>query len=804
MNQFFLYPFKYQVGKIDEKETSFTILFCEGSIGSKASLSTEIRQYYEQHEQTDIFIAIGAKDIASDLINAFDSNKEETFRYIPKSNFQNIITNTFVYSFDEFGNLSLIYSGGGQLREIPEGAINEGLLTIFKSRGGLIESNEGHHYVFPSGKHCSKFLRTGNILLHSAEIFFIAFSLLPYFSSERHSNIFCDTSSINSIAFALQDLKRRLIMFKGEKYSMVPMDSFSSYEGMVKVTSKRLEKSFILISASTSANILQRISKAHPILNKEDIKILFYLGPLDQYNDNKSQILCNLTKNDSNSNGIDIYTTYHSGDCALCSQGSFPVKINGDVFFPENPKVELLSINTRYVPRGLSVFMEQFQSTDNEQDHFIKVNYKENNDPELKYEIYLDMHYVFKSFKENRGKYSGFQQKLNDYINQYIPSNVRYLVCLPDEGSVAMAEYVLSRISENYIESRIPSILRFEETDLIEKSEEGSIVIIAACVAKGKNLLYLSRAFRQHDKLKLVYFIGISRMNNEQTHGFLKSNLKYGKYGQETYSYYVIESLNCNNEVKSTAWTRERNFMLKFQEFVNENYNDTSFYGRIQKRIEELENSVSNDQRGLANNLFFPSIFNSDPLNIRKNYAFLDYTNYHGHLSQADVYFTINSIIHKLRNNQSSPKMQQSEHVRVLLDPYNFNRFNDGIIQASFLRSCTINELCYHIDHNASIEMMGILETLIRFNNSEQGEALLEFLYALASGNLSIMDEHLQYICNLVEKDIKNEWAIYLIKYIKSTRLDESDRYYSQKKIIELQAEEIRSLKLQLANGQPG
>lgn len=795
MNQFFLYPFKYKAkdAKGGLKNVTATVLFCEGSSGLRlTNLSAEIQLYYELHEQTDELFVIGGKNINSDLIKAFIDNKEDTYRYIPKSNRENLIENTSIFTFDEKGTCSAIYSKESRHTTLPDQILNEGLLTIFTKRGGLIESNAGHHYIFPSGKHCGKFLRTGNILLHSAEIFFIAFTLLSIFDPNRHQNIYCDTSSINTLAFALQELRRRLLP-TGEKFTMVPVDSFSSYEGLVKVTSKRLEKSLILISASTSANILQRINNAHPILDKQDMKILFYLGPEEQYSYNKAQILCNLTKYDNQSNGIEIYTTYHASDCALCNEGSHAIKINGDVFLPENPKIELLSITAKDPPVGMSDFMRQFQSSNVTNEHFVKVNYKENNDPELKYEIYLDMFHVISSIINGTNRYKSFHEKLDDYINQHIPSNTRYFVCLPDEGSIVLAGYILSTIGCNYVQERLPRILKFDETDAISKEDEGSIVIVASCVAKGKNLLYLSRAFRRHDKLKLVYFIGISRMTNDQIQGFLKSNLKHGKYGGETYSYYTIETFNCTNEVKDTAWARERKFLLKFQEFVD----DEDLFNEIQTRISYLENSVSRTEKGMANGLFFNSVFDGAPLHLRKNYAFLKYTEYHGNVSQADVYFTVNAIVHKLRNNKSSPKLQQTEYVRILLDPLNFNRFNDGIIQASFLRSCNINELCYHIYPPASFEIMGILETLIKYHNSEQGEALLEFLYALACGQMTMKDEHLQNVAYLAKKSVcqNNKLAHYLVKYIEEEVLYDYGAYISQKGLIQKQAEEIRKLK---------
>ena len=66
---------------------------------------------------------------------------------------------------------------------------------IFKNNGGLVESTPDHHFVFPSNKHCSKFIRTGNVLINQSEIFFLGVQLLKYIQGKNI--IYCDTSSIN-------------------------------------------------------------------------------------------------------------------------------------------------------------------------------------------------------------------------------------------------------------------------------------------------------------------------------------------------------------------------------------------------------------------------------------------------------------------------------------------------------------------------------------------------------------------------------------------------------------------------------
>lgn len=801
MNQFYIYSFNYNKelpGNCDHEDqeikvtrTSATVIFCENDHNMISNLQSEIKTFYETNAQTDEIFVFGGEDLRTSLLQAFDAKTDETFRHIPTARLDHLINHLFVFTYDEKGAWRSIKGKCYIKREIYYRMFNEGLQKIFQNRGGLIQSKEAHHYVFPSGKHCDKFLRTGNILLHSSEIFFIAFNLLKYFDTDRHNQIFCDTSSINSLAFALLELKRRLMKaIHNKDIKTKPVESFSSYEGIVKADGKRLESSLILISASTSSNIIQRIIAAHPIVQEGDIQILYFLGLEETYHQKKAHIVCNLTHGETNPNGISLYPTYTSANCQLCDNGSHSVKINGDIMLPESPKINRLILGKKDAPPNMGRFSQEFSAFEKDTDNIIKVNYKEGPQRDLQYELYFDIHSVIDALMRNKNRYKAFKAKLDDYINQYIPANVKFLICLPDEGSQLMADYILSRINSNMAPGKEPAKVKFKEVDKIipPKEEdaakvEGSAVIIGSCISNGKNLLYLSRSLRSMDKLKLIYFIGLSRTSSEQQLEFLKSNLTQGIYGKESNSFHTVENFYFTNEVKNTSWLREIEFIKQFNDFIelysseSLDLNPISLF--LDQRADMLNDSMSNTQKGLANKLFYPSVYDRGDLILRKNYAFLAYPKYHINLSQADVYFTISSILNKLRNAREGDNLKQSEYVRNLLDPNNFNRYNDGIIQSSLLRAAHVNEISYHIDDELSLEMKGILETLISNYNSEQGEALLEFLYALASKKMTLQPAHLAGICQMVHKEVKDLMAIAMALYIEIEVLKEYNKQTS-------------------------
>lgn len=811
MNNFYIYRYTYEkTNSHDEKyKVHATVIFCHTEDIEMSILKSEIKVFYERHHHADEIYVIGGDYLKKRLIEVFETNQEDSFLHIPKVKREHLKEHTTIMSFNKDGKLSVLNGKAEPTKLFLGGLVNEGMLKIFINRGGLIESEGTHHFVFPSGKHCNKFLRAGNILLHSSEVYFIAFNLLRFFDENNQTQIFCDTSSINTLAFALQELKRRL----NKKFKVFPVESFSSYEGLYEKKGGHFSSALILISASTSANILQRILKASQSAKKENIVILFFLGSQNSYVENKERILCNISHSKENPNGIAFYDTYTVQDCVHCKSGSYPVEVVGDVFLLEKPKIHRITIKKDDSPKGLSSFIKEFKSLAKDDQNVFKVNFKENRSIVNKYDFYFDMHLVLENIIQKKEQYKTFQKKLTDYINQYIPSNVKYLIHLNDEGSITLANLIKEQITSN------PTIVSQDAMESIIENLDGSAVVVASCIANGKNLLYITRSLRNREKLKIVFFIALTRTKNKEQLDFLKSNLKQGMYGGETNTFVSVYNFYCCNDSLNSNWINEIEFLKKLKHFSEENSLESSVTEEfINKRISLLNESMSVEKCGLANQIFLPNVYKDVELDLRKNFAFFDFHEYVGKISQADVFFTIGSVINELRNSETLKRnLRQSEYVRNVLDPANFNRFNDGVIQAAILRAAYSSELSYSLDNDLSNDMKNILEAMIAYPDSDQGEALLEFLYAIAIGRMSLKEDHLMYIYSLIvskmtEDKYKNElvglYAEFIMKEVmkppKSLTdenrklLEERNRLLERVKQMEMEIVELKGVQKQV------
>jgi hypothetical protein len=769
MNNFYIYKFNYkETDNGSDKVVSASVIFCDRLDINESNLKEEIRKFYETNYQTDQIFVIGGDYLKARLKEVFEENQDSTFIGIPKRQETFLKENLYVLTFNKIGNATC------DDKKIPKGFLSsfrhEGLQHIFIKRGGLITSQGSHHFVFPSGKHCDKFLRTGNILLVSSEIYFIAYCLLKHFDESKHDQIYCDTSSINSVAFALTELKNRFIEEQFRK--QISIESFSSYDGLYKNELSYTKNAFLIISASTSSNIIAYILNGHKMIDRENITILYFLGEKKNYINVKDKVICNLTHTDDNLNGIPFYNTFKEEDCEHCEKGSYPVEVAGDVFLLERPKINPVVLSVKHPENYLSDLLLEFKSK-KQKDNIFKVNYKENSNS--KYEVYINFYEILYGIK--KGRYVKYKQKLNDYINQYIPSNVQYIISLNDKASDNLSKYIIDKIRPNYLKSKQPKKITQDQLALIKKDVEGTAVVVGSCIANGKNLLFISRALRKHDKLRIVYFVGISRTRNKEYLSFLKSNLKHGGYGSESSSFIEVESIFCNNDSKNTSWLKEIKFLKDFSNFIKDEmplFNSTVKY--LEERKKTLQVSSGDKERGLALKLFYPRLLlkGSEELEIRKNFAFFNFDKYDEDVSQADIYFTISNIINTLRNSDKQDRtLKQTVFVRSILDPANFNRFNDGIIQASILRAANPEELSYGIDYDLSQEMTNTLETVIKYNNDEQGEALVEFLFAIATKKLTLKKIHLQKIIDLINEKCKADLVKCFSKYIDAKVLNE-------------------------------
>lgn len=754
MKNYFI--FSYEDFMSSDEKIKVTVIFIHQQIiRSQNALSQEINTFFQENSLTDKLVVLLPDYLDVDSKKFIVEDYVETFIRIPGKSNEYFEENLLVCSYDDQGGQKKIF-GKKIENEVKfyEVLYRNGNTTIFQKNGGVVESTPDHHFVFPSNKHCSKFLRTGNVLVHQAEVFFLSVQLLKYFDDKKY--VYCDTSSINTLPYAVLELKRRF----GKDFLSPTIYSFSSYDFFESSEENFPRNALILISSSTSGNIIDRLVQEQRA-EKEQIKVIYFLGEEKKYLNKKENIICNLTYDEKKfPQGEQIFESADNASlCNLCKNNSRPINIRGDVFLTIQPKVHkhLLTIKQECIPSTVSPFVNEFRKKGGDIE-IIKVYHKDN-DANRNYEIYFD--YI--NLISNVENFKKYKSSLDKSINKYVPANLKYIVHLPDDGSQKLAEYIVNTIPKPID----PKLIKLESnfTENFDSQEKGAVLVVASCITTGKKLLQISRLLRKFDGLDSIYFVGVFRPLNESFASDLINDLKKGISKADERPFIAIETIYTAIRQQNTSWSEEISFI---EELLSENDEDSNLYKYFDIRINFLRQNKST--RGFANNLFLKK-YDGQELKLRKSFAFWKFPYKESEINDSEVYFTISSIINNLENREINnlPSLKQTNYVRNLLSPRNFHRFNDGIIQASLLRASKVDYLSYDLDDEANLQMTEFLLSVISQFESEDGEALMEFLLAIGMKKLKLKKNDLEIVLQKssnISNQLISEFSNYLISIL--------------------------------------
>jgi hypothetical protein len=612
-----------------------------------------------------------------------------------------------VWMFDEFGNLA---DKAG--RAIPVSTANNvrsaGLLEICRAREVVIETHASFHYVKPSGHHVDRFVRAANAMVRSPEVAFMAAWILRYLQHEIRV-VHCDTSGIAALAYAVLHLK---FLF-AKRALPIAVTSFGSYQGLEQDALESPAACLVLISASTSGSMAKLIADRSSV-PANAIVTVFYLGEHAP----QGNVLCDLT-GPRTPGGPEPARNQKEEACKLCARGSIPLRMEGDGFVPEPPKVTLCLIQQTHLPEWLHSFAAASvpsravrcavsrQGTDTTD------------------EIYLDARKLIHEASELKAKWTRL-------LSLGIPADVARIVFFEDDpASKAFAseirEYLKIRAA------KMPSMIGMGRNIPLVSADlksDGATVVAVSAVVKGRRITSVSRDLRDSPG-PIVYLAGVSRTESAAVHRRIRANLVKSVTGVEHALQTAAEIYvpPCRADSVS-SWACERRLLEEWS-------NRKQLPDVIARRLDLLLNSVEDGERGFRNATFLPDLAGA-PLRLRSNSIFFPKDVIASAVSQADVFFVVSAVLHKLRGEPSgNGSLGRGIRHHALLDPANFERFTDGVIQAAFLRAALPIELDYAVDGTSSANMLEFLRSMFR-NLDAHGEAALEFAMAIATERLRL------------------------------------------------------------------
>ncbi len=617
-----------------------------------------------------------------------------------------------------------------------------GMLKIFKKRDALLVCPPTYHFAKPSGMHSDRFIWAANTLVDGAEIMFIAAQCLPFITSQI-LHYYCDTGAIATLAFAIDSLIRRF----DNDVQPGTVNTFGSYEGLKTFEFQDCDSSIVLVSASTTGNLENQIKGKEPRFNPKSIITLFNASP-----DNNSQIIMDLTAPNICEETIGNFTSHPESDCPHCKRKSIPVPMFGDHFIPVRANTRSIQVKQTDAPKWLYRFLELTGKM-----CVLKAHFKSKYSMNATANVFLDMENIIDNWDEE----NGIVIRLKRLIAQNVPVATRRIVHLDDPASNKFANRILQHLSTFIADTSQIEVVPASQCQSLEILEEGATVVAAAVIASGYSLLGVSQVLRQIQNSKaLTFLVGLSRMSSKSDCNKLENNIRMGEVARD-FAYHRAESISLPLDPIGigSSWSDELILLEDLSYSVPETNKP-----ELEERIDLIRNSQDSSVRGLANKLFWHKEDTSE-LSIRRGFVFFPESMAESPnlCSQGDVYFAIVSVLHYMRNREEdSDALRQTEYERRVISPLVFDRFNDGVIQASFLRAAVNPELDYATSKDESNLMAVILHSILDAADSEKSEAKREFILALALRRLTLTQSDMNLLIDKYS-EVETDWLCIML-----------------------------------------
>lgn len=615
-----------------------------------------------------------------------------------------------VASFDEQGKVtapaSSVLQGkmkltAGDFKEI----IHSGTHHLVSSRGAVLVAPHAHHFVHPRRKHSRAFFRAANALIQGEEIGFLALALLPYLAVYAEK-VWIDSSSIASLVYATCALKSRL---SPAATSSIQIQSFLSYEGLDQLWIQDQTKELVLISATATGSLPELVA-GRTKLPAHRIITLF----------STARSVSGTVVFDAReaTTGLEplMLETFDDITCPWCQDGFRLITFVGDQFLRDAATISPYTLVETAATPAFKAVMKKYRG----QNAFSLRLDREH----AGHGLFVDLEHTLLATES--------RSAISKLVQRNVPASTSHILPTAGEDSKRLAEIVADEVHALGLQR--PFVLDISKPDDATRDRKG-VVIVAATVSSGQSFQDASRDLRTPFKnLPRTYFAGLSKHSTAEHQGTLLKDLEHNNK-EYKHTFCAVDAMTLPHQNRYLAWKRELEFWTKVLLDQSKNRADAEGLKFAERRRRTLSNII------VDNDFFLPNT-GGHALELRPSFAFWE-PGYGPEIRQGDVFATIAGILENRRTpsktGQAAPLSQSPFHMTVLSSE-NFTRFNDGIIQASLLRAAFPHELSYAdpqmASHSAKIGHL-VLKMLER-HAENQGEAVLEFLVALATRRMTL------------------------------------------------------------------
>jgi hypothetical protein len=631
----------------------------------------------------------------------------------------------FAY-YDEYGAITTYTNAAGTARNLSkllvngtEKVVKAGMTKLVKCTSVLTKAPAGFLFSKPSSRSSNYFIRAENLLSETLHAHFLAFASLKMLklaalgAMGEPDTIYLDTMAFLPIAFSIQ-----LYQAKFGKQAIQNIKSFHSHDGLKDGALPNGASALCLISASTNCG-----------LAKEWVRI----------NSAPSTRVATFLSFQSTSEACTILHTLEQPDDfemladAESSESRQMIRIHGERFVAQHTETRLLNISMEHLPEGLQKRFYSFMGKN------LFRCFSEIPNRNRRRTVCID--------KDNLVKTSGFEEWFQQCLDEESPASTSLVIYDNDSASEYLAVETLKFLHDKGLTKC--EMINEEKLDTAREIH-GSVIIVAAAAERGSVLLSISRRLRSAQKSGTrLYIVAALFGRSYELMKDLGSNLTQPPKGHRRYVFKKYMEIPAASLASANHWSQE---YKQLGEMVSVNGAETPpiFMGRIA----EFDTSMA---AGFGAEAFWRSSFTNKELKLTKGFAFVDGTQDVTNASSVDIFLTILWILQNARENaKNAKKLESGELQQVLLTPDVFSRYDDGIIQAAFLRAALPSELDYSAHETYSTSMSDIISRVAQGYGFERGEATVEFLVALATGKIRLHKN--------VDKNLRSALKAILVK----------------------------------------
>jgi hypothetical protein len=587
--------------------------------------------------------------------------------------------------------------------------LSSGLHAVFDPAEVVLRAPSGYAYQKPSGARSEVFLKPDLALKSSATVAFVALALFQKLFGGRPAKfaelqtVFVDTMAIAPVAYGLRDL----LAHCGSDQAF-HIESFHSYGGFDEVKRPLQHTSLCLISASSSMALHEQWIVEKAVAQDEVVTLLTFKSATRH---REGALLA-----------IDAPQMI-----AAAGPAQLSIRIKGETFLPEQESAKkILLSDVHHRSDGEVAQFCEFAGTG-----VFDIYRRPARSSSKARALFVDGSLLI--------GHPEFRKWLDGQLLQSVKAATRVVVHQDDAASKALASLVKS-YCEQRLGLRAVVLLPANKLAKSALQKDDGVIVCAAVVGKGSQLLEISRSLRDIHEGPRLYLVGYQVAETRSELRTLLSNLKHSK--RVPYEVGVFGAAAIGTQLL-VSFEQE----LKF--YYGPSRDLCNLPGKLKPRAQAL--GATNPVGQLA--LLPHGAAVSDVMRLRAGFAYWPGT-FEPQACQAEVLATVAVLLQRAREHDKLPedrRLSTPSYRHVVLDPENFTRFNDGVLQAALLRCAYPSELDYRADHAASDFMKAVVLRIVARATQEAGEAALEFIAALAIKRLQISEVHLSEVFEVVK-----------------------------------------------------